>query len=311
MPGKTATIILTGHSKTDIRNAKVAWQRLNPGRTLPKDAVFHHDLLHVVEETLTIDGKKTKVLIGKMQLVPTEINRMVFHEGSASVARKFYEGLNVDTASLRRLAKHEASAVTHGTTKVAKAAKRIVPGKIAKGILPLLGRNVVRAIPIFTTGLAIVEFSDNVEAHGVDGAVARAVPVLGDLISAHDLGSDLAKQIIDDANAARDETYKTANAPVTEAWHKASEQTVKAFHELAPQIQVTNTYGPSGLVDPHEVSEALKAYRDQMGSANYLKAVKGTGFNFNAAAASAKQELRTRFIDACQKGAPRPSGPTL
>jgi hypothetical protein len=86
LPGITPSIVLTGNNTTDIRNAKTAWLQLNPGKSLPPNTTFHHDLLHVVEETIEIDGKKTKVLVGKMHLVPTEINRIVFHEGSASVA---------------------------------------------------------------------------------------------------------------------------------------------------------------------------------------------------------------------------------
>jgi len=65
LPGNTATIILTGDHDTDIRHAKEAWRTLNPGKKLPRDATFHHDLLHATEQTVVIDGKKTKVLVGK------------------------------------------------------------------------------------------------------------------------------------------------------------------------------------------------------------------------------------------------------
>lgn len=113
----------------------------------------------------------------------------------------------------------------------------------------------MRALPIIGTGLAILEFADNVEAHGVAGAVARATPVLGDLISAHDLGTDLAQQIVNDANAAADANVREINARVNEAWRKANEQTLAAFRQLSPQIRVTNErpYGQGGLVDPHEI----------------------------------------------------------
>ncbi|HVT29786.1 MAG TPA: hypothetical protein VHE81_17340, partial [Lacipirellulaceae bacterium] len=134
-------------------------------------------------------------------------------------------------------------------------------------------------IPIISTGLAVLEFSDNVEAHGIGGAVARATPVLGDLISAHDLGSDMARQIMDDANAAGDERIKEINKPVSDAWQKASEQTADAFKDLAPNIKVTNTYGENGLVNPHEVSDALRKYRDKMYTANYLQAHNVAGHN--------------------------------
>ena len=37
LPGRTATIVLTGDHDTDIRHAEEAWKRLNPGRVLPKN----------------------------------------------------------------------------------------------------------------------------------------------------------------------------------------------------------------------------------------------------------------------------------
>lgn len=309
--GKTVSIVLTGDSKTDIRNAKAAWLKLNPGKTLPRDSIFHHDLLHVVEETVTIDGKKTKVLVGKMHLVPESVNKLVFHEGSASVARKFYGGLDINVGSVKRLAKKEASLAGKANGFVARAARKIAPGKIAKGVLPFLGRNVVRAIPIVGTGLAILDFAENAEAHGVGGAAVRAVPVLGDLISAHDLGSDLAKQIRDDAEAESDAHYRALNAPVAEAWDKASQQTIETFHELAPQIQVTNVYGPNGRVDPHEVADALKDYRQQMQRADLLRVEFGDVFDFDAAASRARQELKQRLTKACQKDAPPDQRPAF
>ena len=115
-----------------------------------------------------------------------------------------YDGFeaNRDTKrAIRDLATKEASLAGKKGTLVARAAKKIKTGVIPKGIRHLVGRSIARVIPLVSTGLAIIEFSDNVEAHGVGGAAARAVPVLGDLISAHDLGSELAKQIRDDASA--------------------------------------------------------------------------------------------------------------
>ena len=123
--------------------------------------------------------------------------------------------------------------------------------------------------------------------------------------------SPLAKQIADEANAALDATYNEVNTPVAEASQKASEQTIRAFQELAPQIQVTNKYGGNGLVNPTEVVEALKAYRQQMQSLNYLTDAKSKDFDFDASAAWAKQELKERLIKASQKDAPPPTGPVL
>ncbi|MBI2823391.1 MAG: hypothetical protein HYX69_01730 [Planctomycetia bacterium] len=77
----------------------------------------------------------------------------------------------------------------------------------------------------------------------------------------------------------------------------------------APQIRATNKYGPNGRVDPHEVRHALRIYREQMGSANYLKTQGPRSFDFGAAAARAKEELRTRLTGASQRHAPQQLGP--
>jgi hypothetical protein len=257
-----------------------------------------------------IDGKKTKVLVGELPLVDKGAHRL-FHEGSAAAARNMYEGLKTNVDSVRKVATKEAALAGKKGTIVARASKKIVTGKIPKSLRGFIGRNVVRAIPLATTGLAILEFSENVEAHGVAGAVARATPVLGDLISAHDLGSELAKQIRDDANAASDAHQRALNAHANEAWDKASQQTIEAFNELAPTIQVTNQYSPDGLVDPHEVADALKTYCQAMQAANSLKAHDTKDFDFSAAAAQAKQQLKDSLTKACQKRAPRSSGSTL
>lgn len=312
LPGNVATIILTGEHKTDIQHAKEAWRKLNPGKKLPADATFHHDLLHVTEEVVTIDGQRTKVLVGKMQLIPTELNATVSHQGSASVAKKFYHSQNTDVRSVARLAKEEAGLAGKSKTIVSRALPKIKPGKIAKGIAPLVGRSIVRAIPIVGSGLAIFEFADNAEAHGIGGAVARATPVLGDLISAHDLGSDLAKQIRDEADAAARHGLSELNKPSRDAWEQADAQTIAAYQELAPQIQVTNEPGSAdggGLVDAGEIAAALRAYREDMQNANLRRNAKIKGFNYNAAAAYHKQQLRKRLERASQKNRPAERGP--
>jgi hypothetical protein len=298
LPGNTATIILTGDHTTDLRHAEDAWRNLNPGKKLPANATFHHDLLHATEQTVTIDGKKTKVLVGKMQLVPKDINKAVFHEGSASVAKKYYQGLGVDVGSVARLAKEEARLAGRSRTVVSRALGKIKPGKIAKGLAPLVGRSIVRAIPIVSSGLAILEFADNVEAHGVGGAVVRATPLLGDLVTAHDLGSELAKQIRDDADAAAGAAQRQLNEPSRRAWEQADKQTIAAYNELAPQIKVTNpaqSADGSGLVDPQEIATALHEYREAMQNAYFKRNVHRKGFDFDAAAAHNKRQLRERL----------------
>ena len=62
---------MTGDREADLRHAEDAWQNLNPGKKLPKNSTFHHDLLNATDHIQMVDGKKTKIVIGKMQLVPT------------------------------------------------------------------------------------------------------------------------------------------------------------------------------------------------------------------------------------------------
>jgi hypothetical protein len=263
--------------------------------------------LHATEQTITIDGKKTKVLVGKMQLIPADVNKAVFHQGSASVASKYYQGLGVDIGSVARLAKDEARLAGGSGTVVSRALTKIKPGTIAKGLAPLVGRSIARAIPIVGTGLAVLEFADNAEAHGVGGAIARATPLLGDLISAQDLGSELANQLRDEADAAAGEAQRQLNEPSRKAWEQADKQTIAAYVELAPQIKVTNP-PPSengvGLVDPQEVAAALHEFREAMQNANFKRNVHPDQFDFDAAAAHNKQQLRVRLERASQKRAP-------
>jgi len=269
-------------------------------------------ILHVAEQTVTIDGKKTKVLVGKMQLVPTDINRAVFHQGSASVAKKYYQGLGVDVRSVARLAKEEARLAGRSRTVVSRALGKIKPGQIAKGLAPLVGRSIARAIPLVGTGLAVLEFADNVEAHGIGGAVARSTPALGDLISATDLGSDLARQIKDETDEAAGAAQAQRNEPSRRAWEEADEQTVAAYNELAPQIKVTNppqSGDRGGLVDPHEIAAALHEYRQEMQHANFKRNVGINGFDFEAAAAHNRQQLRQRLERASHKRGPAARGP--
>jgi len=311
--GRAPTIIMTGDSETDIQHAKDAWKKLNPGKELPKNSTFHHDLLHATDHIQMVDGKKTKIVIGKMQLVPRTVNDAVSHQGTASVAKRFYEGLDPDTmAAIKRLSKEQASLAGTGKDFVARAAKKIKPGTIAKRLAPLVGRTVLRAIPLISTGLAVLEFADNVEAHGLGGAVARATPVLGDLISAHDLGTDLAKEIANDANAKADAHLKSLNASVNQAHDEANQQTLDAFRELAPQIKVTNSpdYGSGRLVDPQEVTDALTEYRNAMLIANHLRIAKQKGFDYNAAAARNKENLKRALERASQKRAPLKHDPS-
>lgn len=310
LPGNTATIVLTGDHPTDLRHAEEAWRNLNPGKKLPENA--HHDLLHATEQTVVIDGKKTKVIVGKMHLIPTEANEAVFHQGSANIAKKYYQANGVDAKAVARVAKEEARLAGKSGTIVSRALRKITPGKVTKGLAPLVGRSIARAIPIVGSGLAVLEFADNAEAHGVGGAILRATPVLSDLISAVDVGSDLARETRDEADAAAGAALQQMNEPSRKAWELADEQTIAAYDELAPEIRVTNppqSHEGAGLVDPDEITAALHAYREAMQNANFKRNVGIKRFDFEAAADHNKRQLRQRLERAGQKRSPKPRGP--
>ena len=136
--------------------------------------------------------------------------------------------------------------------------------------------------------------------------------MLGDLISASDLGSDLAKQLRDEADAAAGEAQRQLNESSRKAWEQADEQTIAAYNELAPRIQVTNpprSGDKAGLVDPHAIAAALNEYREAMQNANYKRNVGIKGFDFDTAAAHNKQQLRQRLERASQKRGPATRGP--
>ncbi len=102
------------------------------------------------------------------------------------------------------------------------------------------------------------------------------------------------------------------NEPSRKAWEQADEQTIAAYNELAPQIKVTNppqSGDGSGLVDPQEIATALHLYREAMHDANFKRNVHVKGFDFDAAAAHNKQQLRRRLERASQKRSPERRGP--
>jgi hypothetical protein len=67
-----------------------------------------------------------------------------------------------------------------------------------------------KAIPIIGGAITLIFFKEDAEAHGVGGALIRATPLLGDLVGAYDLGSELAAEITESA----DENLKAAYAAV-------------------------------------------------------------------------------------------------
>jgi hypothetical protein len=107
------------------------------------------------------------------------------------------------------------------------------------------------------------------------------------------------------------EAQRQLNEPSRKAWEDADEQTIAAYNELAPQIKVTNlpkSDGGAGLIDPHEIATALHEYREAMQNANFKRNVQLKGFDFDAAAAHNKQQLRQRLERASQKRGPAQRG---
>ena len=95
-------------------------------------------------------------------------------------------------------------------------------------------------------------------------------------------------------------------------WEQADEQTIAAYNDLAPQIQVTNpprSGNGAGLVDPHAIAAGLREYREAMQNANFKRNVGTKGFDFDAASAHNKQQLRWRLERASQRRGPAPRGP--
>jgi hypothetical protein len=58
------------------------------------------------------------------------------------------------------------------------------------------------------------------------------------------------------------------------------------------------------LVDPQEVTDALGVYHSRMMNANHLRIAREKGFDYNAAAAQNKEDLRRALEHAAQKRAP-------
>lgn len=298
MPGESPAIILTGDYDVDRANAEGVWKRLNKKDVIPDGATFHHDVLHVTETVVEIDGKPTKVLVGRMHLIPEEVYKAVSHQGSLSVGRRYYKDLGVDIKALKDVARAEAKA----GKLAARAAKKIVPGEIPKGLQKHLGRpKRFKIIPILGTTIKIVSFVDDLQADGLGKATLGATPVLGDLMAAYDLGSEIADEIRNRAEAKHNEFRTRADAAVDKSWEDATKQTIAAYDELAPYIEVTNDPGENGPVDPEKVAEALAIYRSRMQGANLLKAERAKNFNFEATAGQVKRDLKDRLIKASQK----------
>ncbi len=253
-------IAMTGDQGFDQRAASEAWKAKNKGASLDSKYMFHHDG-QVVEA-----GRygKRKIVAGRMQVIPRVLNELP-HVGSASIAREFQ--LDEETANK--------------VNEMALSGKGPLAGRLRKTLMRR-ARQVRRLIPIVGGLLTIIYFAEDVEAHGVGGALARATPVLGDILAAYDLGSELAADIRASGVEQVERAEADANDPVQQA-HKAAERaTAIAFNEVASQIAFQIPYSPDAtdestmdkLVDA--IQEPLAEFRGEAYTA-YFSQLHGRG----------------------------------
>jgi hypothetical protein len=297
--GKSPTIIITGDRKADLANARELWKKLNPNLKLPRDGRLHHNLLRITEETVTIDGKQFKVLVGQMQMIPEKIHRLIAHQGSASIGRRYYRQLGTSLDVVKKLAREQIRA--GGGRIVARALKRLTGNRVPEWAKKLMGRKVLRFIPLLGAPLTLLQFSKDAEAHGVGGAAVRAIPVLGDVIGLVDTFDEIRQETETDTANLLKVSDEAANAPVHAAHELARASTLQVFQELADDIEVTNDY-----LDAENISEAVKLYYEAMQRA-YLFKFATKDFDFKKATAKAKDALKNALIKESKRNTP-PAG---
>ena len=221
------TIAITGDPKFDQPQAIRAWHA-NGGGIIPPDHMFHHDGL--ITETIRYKG--AAVTVGRMQLIPSGLNR-VPHIGSASMARDLVKGRE---NAAKQLANELNDLAIRGKGPLLKSVKRF------KSLIAKQAKRIGRIIPLVGGVLVILDFKENAEAHGIGGAVIRGTPLLGDIVSLYDVVSDLADQIKSDAEREEESHRERVNRTVNQARQAAAEVTRKTFEELAGQLRVTNPY---------------------------------------------------------------------
>ena len=168
-----------------------------------------------------------------MQLVPGELNDLLQHIGSASIARRI---ASQNPGLARNMATEVNQLAINDKGPLAKVAKRF-KSVLGKGL-----KKVGKALPIIGGVLVILDFAENVEAHGVGGAVLRSTPVLGDLVSLYDVASDLAIEIESRASESIKEYSETVNENSRKAHREAAALTVQEFERISGNVRVTNPY---------------------------------------------------------------------
>lgn len=291
--GKSATIVITGDPNIDFENGKAAWLKENSLKDFPPNGKLHHDLLRVTEETVDVDGKKVTVLVGKMQLIYTEIHNFLAHQGSASVGRRYYREIKADMAIIKKLAREE---VLNGGKKIIA---RALPRLANKGVPRWAKRHMGRAYKIVGTSLTAYFFLQDLEAHGAEGAAVRAVPVLGDVVNLTDQYTGIADQTIADADNFAAVAQLELNAPIDAAKRLAAKTTVKTFDDLADKIECTNRY-----LDPEVINQAINTHHERLRVAYLLDLKHTKNYDFKKAAANANKEFEGALRKEAQKKTP-------
>jgi hypothetical protein len=221
-------VALSGEFGFDRAQAIRCWHG-NGGGELPGGFMFHHDGL--VTEVITF--KCQEIYVGRMQLIPEDLNLKVPHLGSASAARHLAAARKNST---KRLADELNELALRGKGPLLKSAKRF------KSLIAKQAKRIGRIIPLVGGVLVILDFKENAEAHGIGGAIIRGTPLLGDIVSLYDVASDLADQIKSDAEREEESHREHVNRTVNQARQAAAEVTLKTFEELAGRLRVTNPY---------------------------------------------------------------------
>ncbi|MEX0676163.1 MAG: HNH endonuclease, partial [Pirellulales bacterium] len=244
--GEDIVIAITGKQSFDRSEALNAWKEHTGKATPEANFVFHHDGL-----TTEIGKHKGQTIFtGRMQLVPRELNELP-HIGAASVARQY----TLDP----KVAREVNALAMKGKGPLGTIRKRIASRLASQA------KNFGKAIPIIGGAITLVFFAEDVEAHGVGGAIVRATPLLGDIVGAYDLGKELAANIREQARENLRAAYADANDPIRLAHTAARRQTAAAFNELAKNIRVTK------YVQPDEMIDAIKEpLRDFYGEVHWI-----------------------------------------
>ncbi|REK06732.1 MAG: hypothetical protein DWQ37_22035 [Planctomycetota bacterium] len=221
LPNQDVTIAITGNPDFDRIEARKAWKHTHGD--VPQKVVFHHD----GNFTELGKHKNHRIMAGRMQMLPGEFHRVLKHKGSASLARFHY--LNEKVA-------REVNELARKGKGPLVALQRRLAQRVTRSL------RIGRVVPIVGGLITLYFFAEDVEAHGLGGAVVRATPLLGDIVSAADLGRELAAEIRAAARRRIKDAEDRANLPVKAAQRDAAEATSAAFIEIARTLPVTKEY---------------------------------------------------------------------